>query len=220
MAIIRNGVNGSVSGKAGSVVFVHTMQGNYVRSLPKSKKGRKPSAEQLESRARFRLVREKICFILPLVRLGFAQCSPPKRAYDCAMSYNLREAVMKTGDSYAMNWERFMISKGLPNPIISYDIVIDHNSDILHLTWEYDGHIERKYNLRSYHCYVLLYPESHLDNDSFIVNDTSSALSSMSQELSLVKRPHPVTYHAYAFFFAHDGSNKSTDSKYLGVIQH
>jgi len=38
MAIIKNGVNGTVSGKAGSVVFVLTKTGNYVRSLPRVKK--------------------------------------------------------------------------------------------------------------------------------------------------------------------------------------
>ncbi|ULT28386.1 hypothetical protein KUH03_18555 [Sphingobacterium sp. E70] len=40
MAIIKNGVNGTVSGKAGSVVFVLTKTGNYVRSLPRVKNER------------------------------------------------------------------------------------------------------------------------------------------------------------------------------------
>ncbi|WP_037526558.1 hypothetical protein, partial [Sphingobacterium sp. IITKGP-BTPF85] len=49
MAIIKNGVNGTVSGKAGSVVFVLTKTGNYVHSLPRVKK-RAPTPEQLLSR--------------------------------------------------------------------------------------------------------------------------------------------------------------------------
>jgi len=52
MAIIKNGVNGTVSGKAGSVVFVLTKTGNYVRSLPRVKK-REPTPEQLLSSTRF-----------------------------------------------------------------------------------------------------------------------------------------------------------------------
>lgn len=39
MAIIKNGVNGTVSEKAGYVVFVSTKTANYVRSLPSVKNG-------------------------------------------------------------------------------------------------------------------------------------------------------------------------------------
>ena len=45
MAIIKNGVNGTVSGKAGSVVFVLTKTGNYVRSLPRVKKRKQPNTK-------------------------------------------------------------------------------------------------------------------------------------------------------------------------------
>ncbi|KKX47417.1 hypothetical protein L950_0226555 [Sphingobacterium sp. IITKGP-BTPF85] len=38
MAIIKNGVKGTVSGKAGSVVFVLKKTGNYLRSLCRVKK--------------------------------------------------------------------------------------------------------------------------------------------------------------------------------------
>ncbi len=217
MAIIKNGANGSVSGKAGSVVFVQTKQGNYVRSLPRIT-NRKPSPNQLESRKRFKFVRESICTVLPLIRRGFAQCNPPKRAYDCAMSYNLKEAVVQTEEGYALNWEKFMIAKGLPNPLTSHQIDIDSDRNALRLHWEYDEDLERKYNTRSYDTQVLLYPVENDGIATCLTNDLSYSLSHKMQDVLLTKRNKPITYHVYVFFFAQDSSNRSTDSKYLGSV--
>jgi len=68
MAIIKNGVNGAVSGKAGSVVFVSTKTGNYVRSLPRVKK-REPTPEQLLSRTRFKTMRSHISMLNPIINI-------------------------------------------------------------------------------------------------------------------------------------------------------
>ncbi len=218
MAIIRNGANGSVSGKAGSVVFVQTKQGNYVRGLPQIKKNRKPSPEQLESRMRFKFARERICLTLPLIRRGFAQCNPPKRAYDCAMSYNLKEAVVKTEDGYALHWEKFMIAKGLPNPLMSHQMEIDSDRNVLRVLWTYDEQLDKKYNTHSYDAQVLLYPAENNGIANCLTNDISYSLRHKMQDIALTKRNKPVTYHVYIFFFAQDGSNRSTDSKYLGSL--
>jgi len=94
MAIIKNGVNGTVSGKAGSVVFVLTKTGNYVRSLPRVKK-QAPTPEQQLSRTRFKIVRSHISLLNSIIKIGYKAYSYPKRAYDVAMSYNLNEALIQ-----------------------------------------------------------------------------------------------------------------------------
>src|SRR5690606_36643835 len=149
---------------------------------------------------------------------GFALCDPPKRAYDCAMSYNLKEAVVKTEEGYALDWEKFMIAKGLPNPLLSHQIDIDSEREVLQLRWTYDEQLEDKYSTRTYQTQVLLYPSVNDGIANCLTNDIHYSLSHSLQEVRLVKLSKPITYHVYVFFFARDGSNRNTDSKYLGSL--
>jgi len=220
MAIIKNGVNGTVSGKAGSVVFVQTKAGNYVRSLPRLKKGRKPTPGQQEYRAKFKLVQTLLTPVLPAIRIGFMQYDPLKKAHSNAMSYNLRMATIKVGNKYQIDWERFTISKGLPNPVNSFTIEKDTLQAHLKVTWEYDQMIEKKHDLRSYLCYLILYPNEIESNNSVHINDINYPLEHRKQTIALPKETKSTLYHIYLFFSARDGSNITTDSKYLGTITY
>lgn len=218
MAIIRNGVNGTVSGKAGSVVFVQTKNGNYVRSLPRLKKGRKPTPAQLENRKRFKLVRDTLSYILPIIRRGFAQCNPPKTAYSCAMSYNLKNAVLKTDNSYTIDWEKFMVAKGMPNPLTSSHAEIDTATQKLRLAWEYDPQVEAMYDMRYFDSYVVLYPARDIGYTPWSEGGRHS-LGEGKLEMTLPSHENPMMYHIYLFFFASDATNRSTDSVHLGTIE-
>jgi hypothetical protein len=111
MAIIKKGVNGTVSGKAGSVVFVLTKTGNYVRSLPCVKK-REPTPEQRLSRTRFKIVRSHISLLNFIINIGYKAYSYPKRAYYVAMSYNLNKVLIQEGDNFIVDWQKFMVANG------------------------------------------------------------------------------------------------------------
>lgn len=221
MAIIKNGINGSVSGKAGPSVFVVTKRGNYVRSLPRKKKNRKLSAEEQNTRTHFKLVRQTVSNFLTYIRMGFAQYNPPQRAYDAAMSYNMKKATVKTEDGYIIDWEKFMISKGLPNPVTSYTIDTDTENNVMTIAWEFEEHLVVSHRLGGYNCHIVLYT---VENDTGIgipvhSNDFTYPLSHGKQEIPLDKSTSPATYHIYLFFFAFDSSNKSTDSMYLGTVE-
>jgi len=156
MAIVKNGVNGTVSGKAGSVVFVSTKTGNYVRSLPRVKK-REPSPEQLLSRKRFKMVRSHISQLKPIINMGYKAYSYPKRAYDVAMSYNLKEALIQEENGFLIDWQKFMIAKGSPNPITSYTMDFDQENQVFLVTWEYDPYLEKKFDMGTYDSFLFLY---------------------------------------------------------------
>jgi hypothetical protein len=218
MAIIKNGVNGTVSGKAGSVVFVSTKTGNYVRSLPRVKK-REPSPEQLLSRKRFKMVRSHISQLKPIINMGYKAYSYPKRAYDVAMSYNLKEALIQEENGFLIDWQKFMIAKGSPNPITSCTMNFDKENQVLQVTWEYDAYLEEKFNTRTYDSFLVLYNVADNGNGySLVMNDFKGSLLSGKQHTEMPKHRKEVTYQVYIFFIESYGGG-NTDSMHLGKIK-
>ncbi|WP_433863455.1 DUF6266 family protein [Sphingobacterium thalpophilum] len=197
MAIIKNGVNGTVSGKAGSVVFVLTKTGNYVRSLPRVKK-RAPTPEQLLNRTRFKIVRSHISMLNPIINIGYKAYSYPKRAYDVAMSYNLNEALVQEENGFVVDWQKFMVAKGSPNPITSYTMDFDQESQVLRVTWEYDAYLEKKFDTRYYDSLLILYSaEDDGAEYPLLMNDSKDSLISGKQNVMIPKRTKEVTYEVF-----------------------
>ncbi|WP_398454132.1 DUF6266 family protein [Sphingobacterium thalpophilum] len=218
MAIIKNGVNGTVSGKAGSVVFVLTKTGNYVRSLPRVKK-RAPTPEQLLSRTRFKIVRSHISMLNPIINIGYKAYSYPKRAYDVAMSYNLNEALVQEENGFVVDWQKFMIAKGSPNPITSYTMDFDQQNQVLRVTWEYDAYLEKKFDTRYYDSLLILYSaEDDGAEYPLLMNDSKDSLISGKQNVMIPKRTKEVTYEVFIFFVESYGGG-NTDSMHLGKIK-
>src|SRR5690554_6272226 len=114
MARVNDGVNGTVSGKVGNVVYYTSNGGTYVRSLP-TKSGRKrlPTLKQATQRGRFAVVQNWLKPILPLIRVGFNEYAPRQTSHNSAMSYNLQHAVIENGDGFEVNPEAFAFSRGL-----------------------------------------------------------------------------------------------------------
>ena len=218
MAIIKNGVNGTVSGKAGSVVFVLTKTGNYVRSLPRVKK-RAPTPEQLLSRTRFKIVRSHISMLNPIINIGYKAYSYPKRAYDVAMSYNLNEALVQEENGFVVDWQKFMVAKGSPNPITSYTMDFDQENQALRVTWEYDAYLEKKFDTRYYDSLLVLYSaEDDGAEYPLLMNDSKDSLISGKQNIIIPKRTKEVTYEVFIFFVESYGGG-NTDSMHLGKIK-
>lgn len=218
MAIIKNGINGTVSGKAGSVVFVLTKTGNYVRSLPRVKK-RPPTPEQLLCRTRFTIVRSHISLLNPIIKIGYKAYSYPKRAYDVAMSYNLNEALIQKEDGFVVNWQKFMVAKGSPNPITSYTMDFDQEDRVLQVTWEYDTYLEKKFDTRSYDSFLILYNAADSGAEyPLLMNDSKNRLIAGKQHLNIPAHRKEATYEVYLFFVESYGGG-NTDSLHLGKIQ-
>ncbi|WP_411973827.1 DUF6266 family protein [Sphingobacterium sp. Lzh-3] len=218
MAIIKNGINGTVSGKAGPVVFVSTKTGNYVRSLPRVKK-REPTPEQLLSRKRFKIVRSHISQLKPIINVGYKAHSYPKRAYDVAMSYNLNEALIREEDGFVVDWPKFMIAKGSPNPITSHTMDFDQENQVLQVTWEFDAYLEEKFDTGSYDSFLILYNTA--DNGGeypLVTNGLKSSLMSGKQNVEIPKHRKEATYEVYIFFIESYGGG-NTDSLHLGTLK-
>lgn len=181
-------------------MFVLTKTGNYVRSLPQVKK-REPTPEQLLNRTRFKIVRSHISRLNPIIKIGYKTYSYPKRAYDIAMSYNLDEALIREGDDFRVNWQKFMIAKGSPNPITSYTMDFDQENRVLQVTWQYDAYLEKKFDTRSYNAFLTLYNAAdHGFEYPLLTNDSKNSLIACKQDIIIPEHRKEVTYEVYIFF--------------------
>lgn len=215
MAIVKNGVNGSVSGKVGSVVFCKWKDKNYVRSRPRIKKNKKPTTEQQYCRSKFKLVQRTLRQITFLLRTGFKQVNQNLSAYSNAMSYTLKEATLETENGFLINWDKFLFSKGKPNPITAWQIDIVPEKNVCIVSWQYDRAVELKHDLWGYQCRLLFYPEEE-DKPTPPINAYQRYLRDCEQEISLHEIDEQADYHVHIAFTANDGSDHVTDSKYLG----
>ncbi|WP_333865342.1 DUF6266 family protein [Sphingobacterium sp.] len=214
MAVIKNGANGALSGKAGSVVFVTNGNTTYARGLPK-KSRKKPSVDQIQSRSRFSLIQKFISPMLDLLRVGFKNYNSNKKAYSNAMSYNLHNALEKTATGYAINYENFRVSKGEPNPITSHTFHVDKETETFTLSWDYDANLSAASDLNASSCRLLLYCPAVVA----FTNESMNTLAQRTQTAKLQRQQHIGTYHIYVFFHKIDGSAECTDSKYLGTFE-
>lgn len=214
MAVIKNGANGTLSGKAGSVVFVTNGNTTYARGLPK-KSRKKPTVDQIQSRSRFSLIQKFSSSMLYLLRIGFKNDNPNRKAYSNAMSYNLNNAIEKTATGYAINYENFRVSKGTLNPITSYTCLLDQATETFTLSWDYDTKLSAACDLNASSCRLLL---SCPEGVAF-TNEGMNTLLQQTQTIKLQRQQHIGTYHIYVFFHKTDGSDECTDSKYLGTVE-
>jgi hypothetical protein len=114
MARVIDGVNGTVSGKVGNVIYYNSNGGNYVRSLPaKRRRKRPPTLKQASQRERFAVVQNWLKPILPLIRIGFNEYAPRQTSHNSAMSYNLQHALLENEGGFEINPEAFAFSRGL-----------------------------------------------------------------------------------------------------------
>ncbi len=97
MGKVKNGANGSVSGKVGSVVFYSMYGKDYVRSLPDVRKD-KPSPAKLRQRQRLSLVTKFLQPFKNLVKITFSHVTVGRSPYHTAQSFNMKNAIK--GDTY------------------------------------------------------------------------------------------------------------------------
>ncbi len=216
MARVKNGINGTVSGKVGPSVFCKWKDIYYVRSLPRIKKNRKPTSGQRRNQSKFAFMQECLSPIVRFVRLGFMQYAPNRTGHNSAMSYNLRESVIVEDEQYRLDYENFAISRGLPSPVSHVEI--DQEDGQVTIRWQVDTDFRQKHGDRMFRCIALLYPDDGVDriNTAGVLQD--SYLEDGEQIISIAQAPKGAAYHVYLAFLASDGSNISTDSIYLGKI--
>jgi len=215
MARVNNGANGAPSGKVGAVVFCKWKDITYVRSLPKVKKGRKLSDIENKNRSKFAFTQTFLGQFTKFFRLGFQRYKENMTAFNAAMSYHLEHAVLLGEQGPAINYEKFAISRGLENMIISTSTeIVD---DKLEIKWEPKVTKELlNHELIDFRTMVLLLPEDPMHTSAGLL--LGNSIEQRSQIIELPKVNSSSMFHLYLGFAATDGSNRSMNSVYLGIV--
>lgn len=215
MARVNNGANGAPSGKVGAVVFCKWKDINYVRSLPKVKKRRKLSDSENKNRSKFAFTQTFLGQFTKFFRLGFQRYKENMTAFNAAMSYHLEHAVLLGTQGPAINYEKFAISRGLEDMIVSTSTeIIDHK---LEIKWQPKLSKELlTHKLSDFRTLVLLLPEDPMDQSTGVL--LGNSIEQRSQLIDLPKLNTSSIFHLYLGFAATDGSNRSMNSIYLGII--
>jgi len=147
MAIVKNGVNGSFSGKVGSVVGYEWRGIPVIRGLPNRKK-RAPTILELTNREKMRLMQDFLKDSIHFVRIGFSLEVANKKmsAFNAAMSYNKKNAFMGDYPNLVVNHEKILLSNGnLPSP---KDVEVSLQEGGVLFRWSTDG-IRENTNMRT-----------------------------------------------------------------------
>jgi len=203
MARVNNGANGAPSGKVGAVVFCKWKDITYVRSLPKVKKRRKLSDSENKNRSKFAFTQT------------FLRYRENMTAFNAAMSYHLEHAVLLGEQGPAINYEKFAISRGLEDIIISTSTEIINGK--IEIKWELNITKELLHHeLSDFRSMVLLLPEDPKNYASGV--SLGNSIEYRSQLIDLPKVSESSIFHLYLGFAATDGSNRSMNSVYLGIV--
>lgn len=215
MARVNNGANGAPSGKVGAVVFCKWKDITYVRSLPKVKKRRKLSDRENKNRSKFAFTQTYLGQFTKFFRLGFHRYKENMTAFNAAMSYHLEHAVFLGAQGPAINYEKFAISRGLEDIIISTSTEIINGK--LEIKWELNRTKELLHHeLSDFRSMVLLLPEDPKNHATGV--SLGNSIEYRSQLIDLPKVGESSVFHLYLGFAATDGSNRSMNSVYLGIV--
>lgn len=211
MARVIGGVNGTVSGKVGNVIYYSSNGGDYIRSLPERKRNLPPTPKQIRQRARFAAVQQWLKPIIPLIRTGFRDYAPRQTPHNSAMSYNLQHALIAEGEGFEVNPEAFAFSIGLLPGVAEARMVQD--GDKVHFHWEVDDNISFKNELDR--SMLLLYrPGSEVSKFLIYGNERIQLTDSLCIRGF---NPGDICHGYLAFISAED--QQVSNSVYLGVLE-
>lgn len=114
MAVILNGITGGFSGTVGNVIGASWRGIDYMRSRATSIS--QPNTEaQLAQRAKFSLMGKFLRPLIPFLRTGFRSLAIKQSGFNAAMAYNLKNAVSGAYPSFAIDYEKALVSRGTLN---------------------------------------------------------------------------------------------------------
>lgn len=139
MAIAKQGINGTFSGKVGSIIGYEVGGQNVMRTVGRRTKPFTP--RELLNQAKIRTVAEFLRPIKPYIQFGFRQAVPPGGrvgAFQRAQSYTYKHAIEldEEGNPY-INPEKTLISTGeLCQP---QNITVSRKGNRLTFQWDFSG---------------------------------------------------------------------------------
>ena len=132
MAKIPFGILGPVIGSMGPVTG-KTWKGKATLSAHRreAKTDNNPTPAQLNQRTKFGFVSRFLNGLGPLVKLSFGELAIGKTAFQCAVGYNVSNAVSGTHPDYTLHYNLVSVGRGtLPNAVAAESKAGDAPGDI------------------------------------------------------------------------------------------
>lgn len=133
MGQIKQGILGGFSGKVGTVVGSSWKNVSYMRALAISVNNPRTMKQQAQ-RGKFTKSLRFLCAIVPYVRTGYKQLGQGCTAFNAAMSYMLRHAVVGSGVDLAVDYERALVARGTLMP--AFNAAVTKEAGKLSFSWD------------------------------------------------------------------------------------
>ncbi|RZK37769.1 MAG: hypothetical protein EOO90_24345 [Pedobacter sp.] len=207
MAILKNGPNGGLSGKFGSVVGYPLNGQDIVRGLPK-KRRKKAGAREQANRDKFGQMQMWLRPLLEFLRIGFKGYAPTFQGFVAAKSYNSKHAFVQQEDgSFFIDPALALVSYG-PDPLpIEMSMKLENNEIVFN--WSKEG----SYSGSDQAMLLVYIPGAKRG----IKNLAAARRIEGTAKLQLPKFFAGKEVHAYIAFVRYDQSSQ-TNSFYLGSV--
>nr|WP_068887599.1 DUF6266 family protein [Pedobacter panaciterrae] len=111
MAIIKNGILGGFSGKAGAVVGYQSGGKSFMRGKPRVRTS-PPTPKELINREKFAYIQAWLQPLLEFLRVGFQDYAPNFQGFAAAKSYNSKNALIGISPYFQINPAWALVSFG------------------------------------------------------------------------------------------------------------
>ncbi len=213
-----NGILGGFNGKIGNIVGSTWKGISYMRAVPGSR-NKKVSDKQIIQRAKFMYASNFLQALQPVIQVGYRNKERCKTARNAAMSDFLNYTLIGQYPSFAVNFDRLMLSKGTLEVPSEYSVELSEGRAMVH--WN-----------------VELQSEDNVDEDKLLAQMLENKVMLVTVangcypkytlhkfrrrdgvgDIGLPNAPSGTEVHCYLAFAATDDSLRVSNSVHVGVV--
>lgn len=213
MGNVKTGILSDISGAVGPIVGAVLKGLNVIRKLP-AKSSKAATQGQIDQRLKFALIMQLVRTLSEVIQTGFQSFTGLVSPRNGAMSYNLKHAITGVSPTFAVDYDKVLISKG---PLINGSELelTDLGARKLQITWDLancDSKAKDKIRETDI-CNAIFYSEER----GMFMESVDILRSAKTLDTTISKYFAGMYMHVFVFFVSADGKLVS-NSQYLGKV--
>jgi hypothetical protein len=208
MATVKDGILGTFSGKVGNIIGYKYKSKFCIRKMP-AKSSKPPTAGQLAQRAKFALAQRFLSGLRPLLRVLPDKGKKQVSAFNSALSYVLKNAVIGTNPDLSVDYAAVSLTAGSLFNGCRQSVMADQTRLLF-------GWCPGMYNCRFEGTAVLL--AYNPAKKQWIYHTSNAGSEDRMAELYLPCNFKGDMVHTYLYFISANGKTVS-DSVYIGAVR-
>lgn len=133
MGKIQKGTLGEFTGKVGNLVGCNWKGMPYMRARP-SHMTNPRTKEQQHQRGKFTIALDFLRTITPFLRIGYRELATNQTAFNAAMSYIMKNAIIDNGQGLELDYNKVLVSHGSLVSVFNATATLESNNILF--TWE------------------------------------------------------------------------------------